>query len=759
MLAIRDSLTTSDAQRDAERYRQLVRMLRSTTSQISRIEIGGPDIEQILDRLCPDLTEALGAEQSFAAVLRPGPEGTPYFEVTHAYPKHQMLGERIAWRSWLEDLVNTGRAFSQVPFEPANQDPVPGLECFSARSALVVRMQSARDIRIVGVCNEKNPTDGPFLASDCRVLDTLIQLVAIGLRVGERHSLELESIQETSRAVSAELELEKLLNLIVDRAAQVFRAPASSLMLWDEEDNLVIEAAHELTEDYRRQLKIPRAKVEQRRGPDGVYTPLVIDLAQDSLAEPQLVESEGLDQVLTAPLLFSGQLVGVLNIYSKIDPGRPARVFTRQEMELAQIFANQESQKQTAHWKALHEASKVIIEDFAMDRRKLLERMVEEAVNCITGVDGPKAKLAFMQLFDASSNTLSFECIYPPDRRSGLIAWLGDRRVLDRAQSPGGRIGISGRAAHTGRSCLVSDVRSDPDYLEAEISTRSELDVPLISLGKVIGVMSVESDVPNAFDENDQRMLEGLASMAVIAIRNAEQAKELKRSNLVAVMGAWGAEMAHDAKEEVGAIRRAVDILQNRFTLPPAALDWLRQIDVCAEALAMPLLPRDPPAPGQAAALADPANLEDTLASEVERLRHRYQDVTWLTDFEAPDVRVAIHHRWLRQLVRHLGRNAYQALDDEDLHRARKIQVRARSEGNLARIEVEDTGKGVRPEIQPLLFEVPVPHEDERPSGRGLLLVSFLAQQHGGTAMLVSSEVGRGSCFAFTVPMISQENP
>jgi signal transduction histidine kinase len=227
----------------------------------------------------------------------------------------------------------------------------------------------------------------------------------------------------------------------------------------------------------------------------------------------------------------------------------------------------------------------------------------------------------------------------------------------------------------------------------------------------------------------------------------------------VAVMGAWGAEMAHDAKEEVGAIRRAVDILQNRFTLPPAALDWLRQIDVCAEALAMPPLPRDPPAPGQAAALTDPANLEDTLASEVERLRQRYQDVTWATDFEAPDVRVAIHHRWLRQLVRHLGRNAYQAMDEGDPGSAREIRVRTRIEDHLARIEVEDTGKGVRPEIQPLLFEFPVPHEDDRPSGRGLLLVSFLAQQHGGTARLVSSELRRGSCFELTIPVIPRGNP
>ena len=100
-------------------------------------------------------------------------------------------------------------------------------------------------------------------------------------------------------------------------------------------------------------------------------------------------------------------------------------MFTHHQIELAQIFAGQAaiavhnanlyraSQQQTLHWKALHEASKAIVEGFATNRRELLDRIVEQAVRCI-GVDGPKARLAFLQIHDQNRNFLSFECIHPP---------------------------------------------------------------------------------------------------------------------------------------------------------------------------------------------------------------------------------------------------------------------------------------------------------------------------------------------------------
>jgi signal transduction histidine kinase len=76
----------------------------------------------------------------------------------------------------------------------------------------------------------------------------------------------------------------------------------------------------------------------------------------------------------------------------------------------------------------------------------------------------------------------------------------------------------------------------------------------------------------------------------------------------------------------------------------------------------------------------------------------------------------------------------------------------------MAQVQVEDTGKGIQPDIEPLLFRQPILDRDGR-AGRGLLLVDFLAQQHGGEAQLVWSRPGEGACFAFNIPLAQGVDP
>jgi signal transduction histidine kinase len=95
-----------------------------------------------------------------------------------------------------------------------------------------------------------------------------------------------------------------------------------------------------------------------------------------------------------------------------------------------------------------------------------------------------------------------------------------------------GTKGITAWVAASGESVLAPDVSRDPHYLVLPDSreTRSELAVPLRTKTGVIGVLNVESDQLNAFDESDMKMLESLANQAAIAIENArlyEQARRL----------------------------------------------------------------------------------------------------------------------------------------------------------------------------------------------------------------------------------------
>jgi len=73
--------------------------------------------------------------------------------------------------------------------------------------------------------------------------------------------------------------------------------------------------------------------------------------------------------------------------------------------------------------------------------------------------------------------------------------------------------GLTGSAISNRQTVNVGDVAADPRYLTAFGSTRSEIIVPIFDRGRnqVVGTIDVESEAPNAFDENTQHILEACA--------------------------------------------------------------------------------------------------------------------------------------------------------------------------------------------------------------------------------------------------------
>lgn len=81
--------------------------------------------------------------------------------------------------------------------------------------------------------------------------------------------------------------------------------------------------------------------------------------------------------------------------------------------------------------------------------------------------------------------------------------------------------GIIGAAARTGQAIRVGDVRKDPRYLAADDEVRSEMAVPLIVRGRVIGVMDIESRQLDYFTPGQQTILTLVASRIGTAVENA----------------------------------------------------------------------------------------------------------------------------------------------------------------------------------------------------------------------------------------------
>ena len=73
--------------------------------------------------------------------------------------------------------------------------------------------------------------------------------------------------------------------------------------------------------------------------------------------------------------------------------------------------------------------------------------------------------------------------------------------------------GICGAAASSGQTLIVDDVSADPRYLACSLETRSEIVLPIVREGRVLGEIDIDSDRPAAFTADDRTLLESVAGI------------------------------------------------------------------------------------------------------------------------------------------------------------------------------------------------------------------------------------------------------
>lgn len=105
-----------------------------------------------------------------------------------------------------------------------------------------------------------------------------------------------------------------------------------------------------------------------------------------------------------------------------------------------------------------------------------------------------------------------------------------DAAVLGQAKVKMGQ-GIAGYVASQGKGIVVNDVRQSPHFFPTlngttGFKTRSALCVPMISKGKVIGVIELLNKRNGNFSYNDEQLLQSITSSLIIAIENARLYQE-----------------------------------------------------------------------------------------------------------------------------------------------------------------------------------------------------------------------------------------
>ncbi len=236
------------------------------------------------------------------------------------------------------------------------------------------------------------------------------------------------------------------------------------------------------------------------------------DLAGDERHVPGL---PGARSCLVVPLLVRNELAGVLSVEST----RPES-FTEEHERLLTILGTQAAlaleasrsrermDQRLRELDALHRISQLAAEQ--RDLGSVLAGMLEVAQGLL-----PAGHAAIL-LLEGPEGPLRLQAArgYGPGADE-LVIGLGE--------------GVTGRCAQTGEAQVVDDVAQHPDYIPGVPGAVSEVAVPLLVEGRVIGVLNAESAERSAYGPEHVRMLSVVAQQAATVLRAAQLQEETRR--------------------------------------------------------------------------------------------------------------------------------------------------------------------------------------------------------------------------------------
>jgi len=138
----------------------------------------------------------------------------------------------------------------------------------------------------------------------------------------------------------------------------------------------------------------------------------------------------------------------------------------------------------------------------SLDPKDVLNRVLDEAV----------------RVMQATSGSVVF--IDPHTQLLQIEVAIGLNKRAQQTKLAIGR-GVTGWVAKTGQPLRIPDVTADPRYVSVRTDIRSELAVPLLVEGALIGVLNVDSKRPNAFSAEDEELLVAIANQSAQVIQNS----------------------------------------------------------------------------------------------------------------------------------------------------------------------------------------------------------------------------------------------
>jgi signal transduction histidine kinase len=598
----------------------------------------------------------------------------------------------------------------------------------------------------------------------------------VGLRItwALEKTLLIEKSEQIKQAMQAITEISKLgqkedtLKLVAKKTKEIITCDLVSLYSYNQKNNKlnmpVIEGELKkdkawLAEHFSKPLD---GESEFSRFLDGVKTVHVLDSGVDykSSINERLVEEEEIKSFAAIVLKVNNETVGLMFVGY-----RSEHQFIKEEIKTIELFANQAAMAisnaqmyekiigQKAYVNALKEAVKAIRPGVELEQN-VLGKILEEALNCLKDNDKRDPILGVIELYDNQEKKLRLVSVYPLAIKNDLTTKRGRQRGIEKNEG-----GITGRAVRENKPQIVPDVTQDSDYVEFHKDTKSEIAILLTSRrDTILGVLNIESDVPNRFNQEDQEKLEDIAKLAVIAIQviqayqQTEAYKESYRKQTEFLSIA-----AHEIKTPIAIIKAVVERwFRQKIELPESLkknaeilrrqshdLEFLldQMLDLTRIELNVPLKKEK----------VDIIELTKECISDIE-YKAREKEIGIQTNFSPETLPLIVIDRFkVKQIIANLINNAIKFT----LYNG-KVTISISDLKEEIQVSVQDTGIGIAKEQHEQIFERFFQVSSGsirlyRGMGIGLSIVKNYVEKHNGKVW-VESEPGKGAKFSFTLP-------
>lgn len=393
-------------------------------------------------------------------------------------------------------------------------------------------------------------------------------------------------VSEISSRISSILQLDELLQTVSDLTKAQFNLYHTHIYLLDGSQAVLELAAGagdigRMLVKHRHKINLNHVQSLVARSARAMEAVIVNDvtLVEDFLPNPLLPLTRA---EMAVPLMFAGHTVGVLDIQSE-EPNRfdesDAYIFTLLSNQIGVAIQNAKtfSQLHQRETELQHEvADRKRIEEQVVLRAKSLSSVAEIAQTISQLVDDMDGMLQAVVDQAKTHFSLYHAHIYLYDSAKNLLVLTAGAGEAGRIMKQQQRVipvnhptSIVARAYQVKEGVVVNDVTESPDFLPNPLlpDTRSEMAVPMIVSGNLVGVLDVQASVVNRFSQEDVSAQTTLAGQIAVAVTNARAFDTLKSSEAEVARRALELETVAQVSASVSSNLKLKDLLDNVVAL------------------------------------------------------------------------------------------------------------------------------------------------------------------------------------------------